>query len=351
VEGINRMSERFRGALVGCGFFARNHMHGWQGVDGAEIVAVCDLDAEKARRMAEDFGVPRHYTDMAAMLAAERLDFVDVATTAPSHRPLVCLALDNGIAAICQKPFAETYEDAEAMVRAAERAGRPLLVHENFRWERPFLELAKRLRAGEIGRPFFGHLSFRHGYDNYRNQPYLAEIDRFAIMDVGLHLFDLARWLLGDVASIHCRTQRYNPRVKGEDAFTASLRHENGAVCVVDCSFFTKLEPEPFPQTAARIEGENGTLELTRDYRLLVHHAGRLEVIDVDPPVPAWGARPWHCVQDSVVAIERHWIDVLAGRAEPQPSGADNLKTLRLAFAAYESAERDAAVTIDGSRP
>jgi predicted dehydrogenase len=339
-------AEPFRGALIGCGFFARNHMHGWREVEGAEIVAVCDLDAGKAAAMAEAFGIVHVYTDAAAMLREQKLDFVDVATTAGSHRDLVCLTLGHGVATICQKPFAETMADAEAMVAAAEQAGRPLLIHENFRWERPLLELHRRLRAGIVGEPRFAQISFRHAYDNYKNQPYLAEIERFAIMDVGLHLFDVARWLMGEATSLFCRTQQLNPIIRGEDSFVASLRHEGGSVSTVDCSFFSHLDPDPFPQTVIRLEGTRGTLELTRDYKLVVQHPGRHEIVDVDPPVPSWGARPWHCVQDSVVAIERHWVDVLRGRTSSQPSGQDNLKTLRLALAAYASAADDRVIDL-----
>jgi predicted dehydrogenase len=344
------MARIYRGALIGCGFFARNHMEAWHRQPRASIAAVCDLDAGKARAMAARFGVERSYTDAAQLLTAEQLDFVDVATTAPSHRPLVCLALDQGVAAICQKPFAESLDDARAMVAAAQNAGRPLLVHENFRWQRPFLKLKQCIDAGEIGDPHFAHLSFRHGYDNYRNQPYLAELDRFSIMDVGLHLFDLARWLLGDVDSLHCRTQRFNPAVRGEDAFVATLRHAGNRVSVVDCSFQTYFEPEPFPETVARVEGARGTLELSRGYQLKLHRPGFIEAIDAAPPLPSWGEKPWHAIQDSVASIQAHWIDVLDGNAEPQPSGADNLETLKLAFAAYDSAAADIVIDLKSAR-
>ena len=60
--------------------------------------------------------------------------------------------------------------------------------------------------------------------------------------------------------------------------------------------------------------------------------------------MPAWGARPWHAVQDSVAAFEAHVVDVLAGRDEPQPSGRHNLGTLALTLAAYRSAARDETV-------
>ena len=96
----------FRGVLIGCGFFARNHMHGWADAPGAEIVGVCDIDPAKAAAFARDFGA-RPFTDAAAMLAELSPDFVDVATTVATHRPLVELALAHGALTICQKPFAD----------------------------------------------------------------------------------------------------------------------------------------------------------------------------------------------------------------------------------------------------
>ena len=126
-----------RGALIGCGFFAQNHLHAWRDIDGVEIVALCDRDEARLAATAGAFGIARTYADAATMLAAEALAFVDIATTVPSHRPLVELAADARVAAICQKPFAATMADAAAMVDACRRAGVPLMVHENFRWQSP----------------------------------------------------------------------------------------------------------------------------------------------------------------------------------------------------------------------
>ena len=336
----------FQGALIGCGFFARNHMHGWADAEGAEIIAVCDIDPDKARAFAADFRVPGVYTDAATMLAELRPDFVDIATTVETHRPLVELALAHGALTVCQKPFAASWQDALAMVEAADRAGRPLIVHENFRWERPFRTLRAEIEAGSIGTPFFARLSFRHAYDVYANQPYLAEIEDFGLMDVGLHLFDVARFLMGDVAKLACMTQRLNPIVRGEDAFTALLRHTSGAVSSVECSFYSKAVPDPFPETFARVEGPEGTIELTHGGRLRVQRDGAVREIDADPVPPAWATRPWHVVQDSVAAFEAHVVDVLSGDAEPQPSGRHNLETLAMALAAYRSAARDEVVDL-----
>ncbi|TMV49870.1 Gfo/Idh/MocA family oxidoreductase, partial [Thioclava sp. BHET1] len=154
-----------KGALIGCGFFAMNQMHGWRDLEGVEITAICDRDPDRLAAMGQVFGTPRRYTDAAEMLAQEELDFVDIATTVGAHRALVEMAAGAGLHTICQKPFAANLADARAMVAACEAAGVTLMVHENFRWQSAIRQAIEAVRGGAIGRPFFGRVSFRSGYD------------------------------------------------------------------------------------------------------------------------------------------------------------------------------------------
>ncbi len=146
------MSE-LHGALIGCGFFARNQMHAWKDIPGVSIVAICDRDEARLAEMGESFAVEARYRDAATMLREVRPDFVDIATTAPSHRALVELAASLKIPAICQKPIAPTIDDARAMVDACEAAGVPLMIHENFRWQSPIQAVRRVLDRGEIDHP------------------------------------------------------------------------------------------------------------------------------------------------------------------------------------------------------
>lgn len=330
----------YRGVLIGCGFFAHNHMNGWADVPGAQIVAVCDKDPRKVAAYQREFGVPQGFTDAATMLAEVKPDFADVATTVETHRPLVELCLSHGALTICQKPFAETYADGLAMVQAARTAGRPLIVHENFRWQKPFRRMRTLIASGAVGTPHFLRLSFRHNYDIYSNQPYLAQVRDFALMDVGLHLFDVARFLVGDATHLTCTTRRLNPRVTGEDSFTALLTHEGGVTSSIECSFFSHFAEERFPQTLAQVEGDRGVLELLPGFRLRHHGPDGVTEESTDAEVPHWGERPWHVLQDSVRAFQAQVPDAIDGRADAQPSGAHNLQTLALTLAAYRSAER-----------
>ncbi|TPM40890.1 Gfo/Idh/MocA family oxidoreductase [Mesorhizobium sp. B2-3-4] len=336
-----------RGALIGCGFFAVNQMHAWRDIEGAEIVAICDRDPQRLKVVGDQFGVARRYTDAAAMFAAEKLDFVDIATTVGSHRPLVEMAAGNRVPVICQKPFAPTLADAKAMVRACAEAGVPLMVHENFRWQSPIQAVRAVLDSGEIGTPFFGRISFRSGYDVFSGQPYLATGKRFIIEDLGIHILDIARFLLGDVTSLTARTARINPAIAGEDVATMLMDHAGGATSVVDCSYATKLAVEPFPETLIELDGGDGTIRLTQGYKLTVAGKSGTTVSDVSPPLLAWASRPWHNIQESVLAIQKHWVDSLASGKEPATSGADNLKTFALVEAAYAGAASREPVQID----
>ncbi|RUX25654.1 Gfo/Idh/MocA family oxidoreductase [Mesorhizobium sp. M7A.F.Ca.US.011.01.1.1] len=336
-----------RGALIGCGFFAVNQMHAWRGITGASIVAICDRDPERLKIVGDQFGIAKRYTDAAELFAGESLDFVDIATTAPSHRPLVEMAAANRVPVICQKPFAPTLADAKAMVKACAEAGVPLMVHENFRWQSSIQAVRAVLDSGEIGTSFFGRISFRSGYDVFSGQPYLATGKRFIIEDLGIHVLDIARFLLGDVSTITSRTARINPSIAGEDVATMLLDHKSGATSVVDCSYATKLATEPFPETLIEIDGSDGTIRLAQGYRLTVTGKNGTVVTDVSPPLLPWASRPWHNIQESVVAIQQHWVDCLAKGIEPATSGADNLKTFALVEAAYAGAASRQPVQLD----
>jgi len=335
-----------KGALIGCGFFAQNQLHAWRDIDGAEIVALCDRDPERLAATAETFGITRTYTDAAAMFAAEELDFVDIATTVQSHRPLVEMAAGAGCHVICQKPFAETMDDARAMVAAVEAAGRTLMVHENFRWQSAVRKAIETVRSGAIGTPFFGRVAFRSGYDVYSGQPYLAEGERFIIEDLGIHILDISRALFGDVERIAATTKRVNPKIRGEDVATMLLAHEGGVTSVVDCSYATRRTPETFPQSLLEIDGTEGTLRLDAGYSLVVQTGGDETVTDVSPPVLPWAERPWHNIQESVRIIQQHFVACINAGTQPETSGADNLKTLALVQAAYRSAETGETVRL-----
>jgi D-apiose dehydrogenase len=335
-----------RGALIGCGFFAINHLHGWKQAQGAEIVAICDRSPERLTIAGDQFGIAARYNDAAEMLVKEKLDFVDIATTAPTHRPLAEFAASHKLAVICQKPFAPTLDDAKAIVAACANAGVQLMVHENFRWQSAIQKVKQVIASGEIGELFWGRVSFRSAYDVFSGQPYLAEGERFIVEDLGIHALDVARFLLGDALNVSARIKRVNPKIKGEDVATILLDHGNGIASVVDCSYASKLETEAFPETLIELDGTEGSLRLGQGYRLTVTSSKGTRLKDVSPPLLPWASKPWHNIQESVALIEQHWVDSLDAKKEPETSGRDNLKTFALVEAVYQSAASGQTISL-----
>ncbi|MBV9246045.1 MAG: Gfo/Idh/MocA family oxidoreductase [Methylobacteriaceae bacterium] len=337
------MPGTYRVGVIGCGFFAPNHLNSWNEL-GVEIAAVCDLDESKAKAAAERFKAARWFTDAATMLHEARPDFVDIITTMPSHRPLVALCARERLPVIVQKPFAPTYADCVAMVDTCKAAGVALMVHENFRFQAPLRRVREVLDRGVIGTPLWCRISFRTGYDIKTGQPYLFNEERFIVLDLGIHVLDIARFYLGEADSVFARHQRVDPRVKGEDMATIMLGHKNGATSIVDFTYESRKQPDLFPQTLVTIEGTKGAIDLGPGFQLGVTANGKLTVENAASPLRSWTSEPWHVAQDSVYHTQAHWLARLSEGREPETSGADNLKTYALAEAAYGSAATGQAV-------
>lgn len=336
-----------RGALIGCGFFAQNHLNAWRDLraDGVDLVAVCDRDRAKAEAAAAAFGIPSVYDDAAALFAAERLDFVDIATQMGSHEALVLMAVRAGVRTIVQKPFAPDWGGCLRMVEAARAAGVPLAVHENFRFQTPMQKVREILASGRIGTPSWARLAFRTGFDVYRTQPYFHSEPRLAILDVGIHVLDLARVFLGEVERISCEMQRRNPKNRGEDTATMMLRHVSGAVSLVECTYEARQIPDPFPQTLITIEGERGSLKVHEDFRTVLTADGQAEEFTIRSPLLSWTSEPWHTAQESVLNTQRAIIAAWRKGRDAETSGLDNLRTFALVEAAYRAAAEGRAIT------
>jgi D-apiose dehydrogenase len=338
------VSSPLRVGVIGCGFFAENHMSAWSSIEDVVLAAVCDLDVKKARSAAERHGASATYADAAEMLDREKLDFVDIATTMESHAELVGMAAARNLPTIVQKPLAPTWKDCVAIVERCKAARIPFMVHENTRFLTPVRRAREVIESGAIGRPTWARVSFRTGHNIYGKQPYLAQADHFVILDLGVHMLDVARFLMGEATRLYCQAQSVKPGIAGEDMATIVLQHVSGATSVVECSYASPIHPDPFPQLSLQIEGTAGSLRVSPGYRLSVLSNGEASESDVAPATLPWSTPPWHGAQESVLRVEQHWVKSLREKCEPETSGADSLKTYGLVFAAYESARLKQAV-------
>ena len=222
------------------------------------------------------------------------------------------------------------------MVKAADDAGTFFAVHENFRFQAPMRRVREVLASGEIGVPTWARISFRTGVDVYANQPYLRDEERLIVLDLGIHVLDLARVFLGEVAHLSCETQRRSDSTRAEDTATMLLRHRSGAVSVVDCTYENRRSERA--ETVVEIEAFDGGIEVDKDGIVTVTTRAGVRREQIPMPTLSWASPPLHFVQESVFATCRHMLDAVRVGGDAETSGRDNLKTYALVEAAYHAA-------------
>ena len=345
------MARHLRFGIVGAGFWARYQLAAWHELSGVECIAVCDRTRVKAEALARRFGIPGVYHDAEEMLQREELDFVDIITGPETHSELVHLAARRKTPVICQKPLAPTLEAAERMVEACQHAAVPLLVHENWRWQTAIRQFHTILNSTDIGRRFRARIEMKSGFPIFENQPYLAELDQFILADLGVHLLDVARFLFGEADSLYCQIDRAHAHIKGEDVATVMMKM--GGQTTVVCEMAnadSHLERDRFPQTFIFVEGTKGSAELAPDFWVRVTTAAGTCAKRYPPPRYSWADPAYDVGHSSIVACHANLLAALRGEAAAETTGEDNLRTLRLTFAAYESALRDEIVRFPGAR-
>jgi predicted dehydrogenase len=333
-------------AIVGSGFWSRYQLAGWRELKNARCVAVYNRTRQKAEKFAAEFEIPAVYDDPAAMLQRENLDFVDVITDVDTHSRFVCLAAEHKLPVVCQKPLAPSLAVARAMANACHAAGVPLLVNENFRWQTPIRALHQELSSGVIGKIFRARVQFASSFPVFDNQPFLKQLDQFILTDVGTHILDVARFLFGEAESLYCRTTRVNAEIRGEDVATVMLGMTSEATVICELSYATRMERERFPETFAFVEGERGSIELGPDYWIRVTTASGTHARRCPPPRYAWADPAYEVVHASIVACQANLLAALRGDEPAETTAEDNLRTLRLVFAAYESAKTGRTVDL-----
>ncbi len=327
-----------RFAIFGTGFWAAYQLAAWNQVGGAECVALYNRTRARAEALARRFGVPAVYDDPEALLRDQTLDFVDIIAGVEAHSRLVHLAASHGLPVICQKPMAPSLAEAEQMVDACRRAGTPLFIHENWRWQAPIREVKRILDSGAIGAPFRARIDMISGFPVFDNQPFLKDLRQFILTDLGSHILDTARCLFGEAQSVACRTRRVHADIQGEDVATVMLEM-GGATVLCEMAYAgTPLERERFPETFLFVEGPLGSLELGPDYWVRLTTAGGTHARRCPPPRHAWADPAYDVVHASIVPCNANLLQALRGEGQAETTGEDNLKTVRLVFACYDAA-------------
>lgn len=334
-------------AVIGLGYFGRQHLAAWAGLAGARLVAMADPDpgarAAAAAQLASAQAAPvAAHADAGALLAAEDPEIVDIVAPPGAHAALVALAARSGRTVICQKPFCRSLSEARAVTEAAEAAGATLVVHENFRFQ-PWHRTARALLAeGRLGTPWQARFALRPGDGRgprayLDRQPSFQVMPRFLLRETGVHFIDLFTWLLGPARAVYADLRRLNPAIAGEDAGLMVIEHAGGARSVFDGNRLSDHVTDQPRRTMGEmeIEGEAGTLRLDGAGRLWLRGFGAAD----------WQAVPLAAPVDDrsfgggcVAALCAHVLEALGGTRPLENAARDYLAVRAVEEAAYRSA-------------
>ena len=331
-------------ALIGAGFWSQYQLAGWGEVSGAKCIAICDPSMDRAKLRAAQANVPYIYSDIRELFDKHALDFVDIVSSVDSHASVTSFALEHGVAAICQKPLAGSLNASRKLCNLSRDRNIPLMVHENWRWQAPLRRLKFILDNADLGTLVRARIDYANSFPVFDNQPVLKTLNQFILTDIGTHILDVSRFLFGEVEDLYCQTRRMRPDIAGEDVATVMMRKRSGLTVTCNMSYASRWEFDRFPQTMISVEGTRGGVSLGPDYliRIFDEQGERHEQIAL--PKYHWSNPAYELFHTSIVDCHRNLLASLRGEANAETTGEDNLRTLELVYAAYESSARNVSV-------
>jgi len=339
-------SNKFRTILVGCGSISRHELAPLTQRDDVAMVALVDVDPERAKTLASDFNLTHVpcYTDLEEALKEEKPDVVVDCTPPAIHRRVVTSALAHGCHVLGQKPFADTLENARFLLNQARETDRTYAIIQTVRFNpihfgiRDFLANEPLGALSTVDLRYFAGLHFPEG--DFRRR-----MKHVLLLDMAIHHFDLARMLTGkSPVSVFCAD--WNPDHSWFD---------HGANAVVDFEMSDGLRfvysgswcTDGGTGTEWTIVGERGTLASRQGSGLGARRVLKTDGIsaaceDIDVSVPKLDKS-----QTAHHGAVNDFFDALRDGRPPMCPAEDNFKSFAMVEAAIRSAESGKRVNID----
>lgn len=341
--------------IIGCGTIAQvRHIPEFAANEHCELASFYSVTPGKAEKMAKNYG-GKGFTDFEAFLNSG-LDAVSVCVTNALHASMSIQALDHGLHVLCEKPMAVTLEECEAMVKAAKRNGKKLMIGQNQRFAAAHMEAKRRIERGDIGKILSFDTVYAHGGPEAwcgQANPWFFDKKQSvfgAMADIGIHKTDLLHYLLGE------------PIVKVNAILeTMDKKYPDGSLIAVDDNAFCLYQTSSgitgtmhvsWTQygeeiNSVVIQGSEGVIRCYTDpkYTLIVEKKGgaveRLELGTVGNNEDQTSGKLFNSgVIDS-------FVDNIRNDTRPLVDGEEAIKAMRVIFAAQESSRTGKTVLID----
>ncbi|TDF96175.1 Gfo/Idh/MocA family protein [Paenibacillus piri] len=337
--------------VIGAGSISNVHLTAYAANPDVELVAVCDLNAERAGNKAEQYGAAKTYTDYRELLADPEIEAVSVCTWNNTHADISIAALEAGKHVLCEKPLCKTVAEAERVREAVRRTGKLLQIGYVRRFGQNVQTLRKFIDAGELGEIYYAKASCLRRLGNPGG--WFADSERSGggpLIDLGVHVIDLCWYMMGKpkVKSVSGNTYRklsnrahienlsfykaadYNAELNDvEDLANALIRFENGASLFVDVSFTLHAKKD---ELSVKIYGENGGAEIEPELHIITEK--HQTILNVTPQID----QPTFNFQAGFDAEIAHFVQCCQGKAEVLSPVEDGVEMLKILCGIYESA-------------
>jgi len=381
-------SEAVKAGIVGLGLVSTPHLKGYVSHPQAEVVAVCDVDLERAESFAAKHGIPAAYSSYEEMLARADINTVDIATPTYLHASMVVQAANAGKHVHCEKPFCRTVGEGRAACEAVRRNGTKLVVGETYVFVSSHVKARELIDAGEIGRPL--QIRQRHGAWIGRKQPAIdrGPTDRSWrvdpeksgggdypwIYDHAVHFFATAEYFVPgqSVAEVHAVSS-----VSRRAAKRRGAAHDPYATSKVDIPIITWRYADPACQGVwMRAERLNGKYDYMRGFSTtVVGQHGMIEVLGEGGHNLMWNGQQQHLVlhregKESIsfrfdeggddiwesdicyysqghIAQVHSLIDSILHDTQPRYAGEDGVHAVRCTLATIRSAREGRPVRVE----
>ncbi len=306
--------------VIGLGMHGMRYVrHLARDVPEARLAAVCRRDAAQAERVGREWGVP-HYTDPAQLMEHPEVDGVVIVTPPPTHLPLTALALERGKPVLLEKPLTQALDEAYELERLVQASGTPLFLAQTLRYNEALRRARAELeRVGPV-RALTASQRLPRAELAWQNSETTHPLG--SILNTGVHLFDLVRWLLGaEFERIDCLSHRMeNPFHEDLFKVLATLRDRDTLVAleVAKCTQSRSSNLE--------IVGERGQLWVDYQFDSVHLVEGRTRTVLRE-------AKPEPTLPPLLRDFARHLAEF-----EPMPiTVRDGLRTLEVVEACYRS--------------
>jgi predicted dehydrogenase len=330
-------------AIIGCGRIAQRHAEHIAKV--GKLVAICDIVAEKADALANQYGAKAYY-DIIELLSAEKdIDVVSICSPNGLHAMHSILSLNAGFHVLCEKPMAISASDCGKMIQAAEKANRRLFAIKQNRFNPPVAAVKKIIDEGKLGNILSVQLScfWNRNNEYYENSwKGTADLDGGTLYTQFSHFVDLLYWMIGDIDEVFSYTSNcmHKDIIDFEDTGVVILKFQNGVLGTIN---YTVNSFEKNMEGSLTIFGEKGTVKIGGQYLNELEYQ-QIENYSITN-LPE-GNKPNH-YGNYVGSMSNHdkvyqnVVDVLCNQAAINTSAFEAMKTVEIIEKIYQSAKKN----------